>query len=102
MSDFGGKFVVRVKEEGSPAVWSRRGYADAVFSTAPDLFPRPLKKRYSCGDFAEKYGLCHTGMNPKQVRCPRDFSEQDVLALFGPYVEKNGHKTLFSLKWENI
>jgi hypothetical protein len=90
MSEGGGKSVIRVKEEGSPAVWSRRGYAEAVFSTAPELFPKALRG-YSRGDFAEKYGLCHTGMNPKQVRCPRDCSEHDVLALFGPYVGKNGH-----------
>jgi hypothetical protein len=91
MLDSGGKFVVRVKEEGFPMVWSRRGYVEAVFNIAPDLFPRVLKRGYSRGEFAEKYGLCHTGMNPKQVRCPRDCSEHDVLALFGPYVGKNGH-----------
>jgi hypothetical protein len=35
-------------------------------------------------------------MNPKQVRCPQDYSEADVLVVFGPYVGKNGHNYMFS------
>jgi hypothetical protein len=90
MVDPGVKSVVRVKEEGVSAVWTKRGYAEPIFSTTPDMLPRPLKRGYNRSEFAEKYGLCYTGMNPKLVRCPRDCSEKDVVALFGPYVGKNG------------
>lgn len=91
MSDSGGNTVVRVKEEGFVPVWSRRGYAEGVFCSAPEMLPKPVKRGHSRSEFAEKYGLEHSGMNPKQVRCPRDCEEKDVLALFGPYVGKNGH-----------
>lgn len=92
MSDHGVKSLVRMKEEGVGAVWTKRGYAEPIFSAAPNILPRPLNRGYNQSEFAEKYGLCHTGMNPKLVRCPRDCSsEKDVVVLFGSYVWKNGH-----------
>jgi hypothetical protein len=91
MSDPGVKSLVRIKEEGVGAVWTKRGYVEPIFSAAPDMLPKPLKRGYNRSEFVEKYGFCHTGMNPNLVRCPRDCSEKDVLALFGPYVRKNGH-----------
>ena len=30
-------------------------------------------------------------MNPKQIRVPRDCTNDEVVALFGPTVGKNGH-----------
>jgi hypothetical protein len=55
------------------------------------MLPKPVKRGHSRSEFAQKYGLALSGMNPKQVRCPRDCEERDVMALFGPYVGKNGH-----------
>ena len=91
MLDSGGNIVVRMKEEGFVVVWSRRRYAEGIFSSVSEMLPKPVKKGHNRNEFAQKYGLVHSGMNPKQVKCPKDCEEKDVLALFVPYVGKNGH-----------
>ena len=95
MSDSRRNTIVRVKEEGFVAVWSRRGYVEGVFISAPKMLSKPVKRGYNCSEFVQKYGLAHSGMNSKQVRCPRDCKERDVLALFGLYVEENGHNYMY-------
>lgn len=43
-------------------------------------------------EFAQKYLICHLSLNPKQIRVPRDYTEEEIIKLFDPITNKNGHR----------
>jgi hypothetical protein len=45
---------------------------------------------FTCLDFFEKYKLCWTGLNPKQVRMSQICTNEEVVKLFGPRDTDNG------------
>lgn len=69
----------------------RSGYAYPIYGEAPELFEEHASRSYTKEEFAEKYILDCGGMNPKHIRVPRDCTNDEVVALFGPTVGKNGH-----------
>ena len=46
---------------------------------------------YGRADFVKRYGLWHSGLNPNQVRVPRDITNEEVGSVFGPSENKNGY-----------
>ena len=79
-----------VKVEG---VASRvTGYANPLYGEVPELFEDDGSRAFTRSDFAAKYKLIWTGLNPKQVRVPRDCTHEEVMKLFGPRDTKNGHQ----------
>ena len=85
---------VRVKLEGKRPPLSTRvsGYAAPVYAKAPDLFPLRKDRGYTQKEFHEKYGLELFGLSPKQLKCPDDCTEDELIDYFGPVINKNGFR----------
>ena len=61
---------------------------------APDLFPLRRDRGYTRKKFHKKYGLEVFGLLPKQLQCPDDCTEQDLIDFFGPVINKNSFRYL--------
>ena len=85
---------VRVKLENERPPLSQRagGYVAPIYASAPDLFPLRKDGGYTRKEFHDKYGLEVFGLSPKQLRCPDDCSEQELVDFFGPLINKNGFR----------
>jgi hypothetical protein len=66
-------------------------FVNPLFAEQPDIVwdrVNPISRTV----FAQKYGLCNKGLNPKHLRVGTHCTEEDVEKLFGPYVNQNGYK----------
>jgi hypothetical protein len=48
------------------------------------------------------YGLCSIGPSPKTLKLGLDYTEQEVLELFGPFTNKNGYCYSFNNNLELV
>lgn len=85
---------VRVKLEGEkPPLGSRNtGYVAPVYAKTPNLFPLRKDRGYTRKEFHEKYGLETLRLSPKQLKCPDDCTEDELIQFFGPIINKNGFR----------
>jgi hypothetical protein len=66
-------------------------FVNPLFAEQPDIVwdrVNPILRTV----FAQKYGLCNKGLNPKHLRVGTHCIEEDVEKLFGPCVNQNGYK----------
>jgi len=47
----------------------------------------PISRR----QFFEKYDICNTRPSPKHLKVGRDFQEEEVKAIFGLVISRNGY-----------
>ncbi len=80
------------KEDGNPNL-DVRGFVEACFSEIPEL-PPPID---NCGfirkKFENKYNLGFIGLNPRQIRLPRNCTKEEVEKLFASLSTKMGIAT---------
>ncbi len=53
------------------------------------------KSSVTCKQFHEKCGLCNTSSSPKCLKIGKDYTEAEVVELFGPCINKNGYRYYF-------
>ncbi len=70
---------------------SSKGFMTIVYGEVLELLPNDNNCCISRKEFVEKYDLCHVVLSPKQIKMFRYCTKEEVLSLFGPVVNKNGH-----------
>jgi hypothetical protein len=69
-----------------------RGFTTQLCAKVPELFNSNGLHSFTKKYFAKKYDSCYLGMNPKQIKLPRDCSKEEFEKCFGLVVNKHEHQ----------
>jgi hypothetical protein len=63
----------KVKEKTRPTnSGTKEGFVSPLYGEVLEMLKGDGSRSFITKEFAQKYKLCHFGLNPKQVKMPRD------------------------------
>lgn len=70
----------KVKKEGKSFSFRAKGFTTLLYIEVLPLFSVNLVEgcSFTRKYFVNKYDLCYMGMNPKQVKIPRDYIKEEI------------------------
>ena len=82
----------KVKIEGSSRKKCSTSWTQPMYSDPPELFPEIENRGRSRREFAEKYGLAYLGGGPKSLKEGVDYTEEEMVAFYGPIIGKCNYR----------
>lgn len=92
MVEDNGATRVKVKVEGLGKKKSTTAWTPPMYAEPPELFSVLENRGRSRREFAEKYGLAYLGGGPKSLKEGVDYSEEEMVAFYGPMIGKSNYR----------